>query len=74
MLSFAAAGSADAAELAAMLALLVAACYLLALVLRLGWVADYFSRPVLVGYIHGVVVVLIIGQLGQADGRQHQRE
>jgi sulfate permease, SulP family len=68
VLSFAAAGSADAAELAAMLALLVAACYLLALGLRLGWVADYFSRPVLVGYIHGVVVVLIIGQLGKLTG------
>jgi MFS superfamily sulfate permease-like transporter len=68
VLSFAAAGSADAAELAAMLALLVAACYLLALVLRLAWVADYFSRSVLVGYIHGVVVVLIIGQLGKLTG------
>jgi sulfate permease, SulP family len=68
VLSFAAAGSADAAELAAMLALLVGACYLLALVLRLGWVADYFSRPVLVGNIHGVVVVLIIGQLGKLTG------
>lgn len=68
VLSFATAGSADAAELAAMLALLVGACYLLALVLRLGWVADYFSRPVLVGYIHGVVVVLIVGQLGKLTG------
>ena len=28
----------------------------LAWVLRLGWIADYFSRPVLVGYIHGVAV------------------
>jgi SulP family sulfate permease len=68
VLSFAAAGSADAAELAAMLALLVGACFLIALVLRLGWVADYFSRPVLVGYIHGVAVVLIIGQLGKLTG------
>ncbi|HEY6398199.1 MAG TPA: SulP family inorganic anion transporter, partial [Solirubrobacteraceae bacterium] len=67
-LSFAAAGSADAAELAAMLALLVGACYLVALVLRLGWLADYFSRPVLIGYIHGVAVVLIIGQLGKLTG------
>ena len=51
-----------------MLALLVAACFLLARVLRLGWVADYLSRPVLVGYIHGVAVVLIIGQLGKLLG------
>ncbi len=68
VLSFATAGSADAAELAAVLALLVGACYVLALVARLGWLADYFSRPVLVGYIHGVAVVLIIGQLGKLTG------
>ncbi len=68
VLSFAAAGSADAAQLAAILALLVGACYLAALLLRLGWLADYFSRPVLIGYIHGVAVVLIIAQLGKLTG------
>jgi sulfate permease, SulP family len=68
VLAFAAAGSDDAAELAAILALLVGACYLAALLLRLGWLADYFSRPVLIGYIHGVAVVLIIGQLGKLTG------
>jgi SulP family sulfate permease len=68
VLPIAAAGSADAAELAAMLALLVAACFAAAWVLRLGWIADYFSRPVLVGYIHGVAVVLIVGQLGKLLG------
>jgi SulP family sulfate permease len=35
---------------------------------RLGWLADYLSRPVLVGYIHGVAVVLIVGQLGKLTG------
>jgi SulP family sulfate permease len=68
ILSLAVAGSPDAAELAAMLALLVAACFALAWVLRLGWIADYFSRPVLVGYIHGVAVILVIGQLGKLLG------
>src|SRR5262249_40805956 len=68
VLPLAVAGSADAAELAAMLALLVAICFGLAWLLRLGWVADYFSRPVLIGYIHGVVVVLVIGQLGKLLG------
>jgi sulfate permease, SulP family len=68
ILSYAAAGSTDAAELAATLALLVGACYLIAWVVRLGWLADYFSRPVLIGYMHGVVVVLIIGQLGKLLG------
>jgi high affinity sulfate transporter 1 len=62
------AASPQAVELAAMLALLVAACFALAWALRLGWIADYFSRPVLIGYIHGVAVILIIGQLGKLLG------
>ncbi|HET9901784.1 MAG TPA: SulP family inorganic anion transporter, partial [Actinomycetes bacterium] len=68
ILALVAASSPEAAELAAMLALLVAACFGLAWVLRLGWIADYFSRPVLVGYIHGVAVILVIGQLGKLLG------
>ena len=68
VLSLAARGSAHAGELAAMLALLTAACYGLAALARLGWIADYLSRPVLVGYIHGVAVVLIVGQLGKLLG------
>jgi sulfate permease, SulP family len=68
VLPFAAAASSGAAELAATLALLVALCFALAWVLRLGWIADYFSRPVLVGYIHGVAVILVIGQLGKLLG------
>jgi SulP family sulfate permease len=58
----------DTAPLAALLALLVAACFALAWALHLGWIADYFSRPVLVGYIHGVAIVLVIGQLGRLLG------
>jgi high affinity sulfate transporter 1 len=68
VLSLAAAGSDEAAELAAMLALLVAACFGLAWLLRLGWVADYFSRPVLIGYLHGVAIVLVTTQLSKLLG------
>jgi sulfate permease, SulP family len=68
VLASAAAGSAEAAELAAMLALLVAACFLIARLARLGWVADYLSRPVLIGYIHGVAVVLVISQVPKLLG------
>jgi sulfate permease, SulP family len=56
------------ASLAALLALLVGAAFLGAWAARLGWIADYFSRPVLIGYLHGVAVVLIIGQLGKLLG------
>jgi sulfate permease, SulP family len=68
ILPLAAAGSAEAVELAAALALLVAACFLAARALRLGWLADYFSRPVLIGYLHGVAVVLVVSQLGKLLG------
>ena len=68
ILPLAVAASADAAELAAMLALLVAICFGLAWALRLGWIADYFSRPVLIGYIHGVAVILVVAQLGKLLG------
>ena len=57
-----------AATLASLLALLVGAVYLVARLIRLGWVADYFSQAVLLGYLHGVAVVLVIGQLGKLAG------
>jgi sulfate permease, SulP family len=56
------------AALAALLALLTGLLYLIAWVVRLGWITDYFSRPVLVGYIHGIAVVLVAGQLGKLVG------
>jgi high affinity sulfate transporter 1 len=56
------------ASLAALLALLVAAAFVAGRLARLGWIADYFSRAVLLGYLHGVVVVLIVGQLGKLSG------
>ena len=68
VLALATAGSPEALELAGAMALLVAACFLIARLLKLGWLADYLSRPVLVGYIHGVAVVLIVGQLGKLTG------
>jgi SulP family sulfate permease len=56
------------ASLAALLALLVGAAFLGAWAARLGWIADYFSRPVLIGYLHGIAAVLIVGQLGKLLG------
>ena len=37
-------------------------------VLRLGFVADLLSRPVLIGYLAGVAVLMITGQLGTVTG------
>jgi len=68
VLPLAAAASPGTAGLAATLCLMVGALFILARVVRLAWIADYLSRPVLVGYIHGVAAVLIIGQLGKLLG------
>jgi SulP family sulfate permease len=56
------------AALAATLALMVAAVCLLAWVARLGFLAELLSRPVLIGYMTGVAVIMIIGQLGKVSG------
>jgi SulP family sulfate permease len=56
------------ASLAATLALMVGALCLLAWVLRLGFLAELLSRPVLIGYMTGVAIIMIIGQLGKVTG------
>jgi high affinity sulfate transporter 1 len=54
--------------LAAMLALLVGATFLVARVVRLGWISDYFSSAVLLGFLTGLALTLISGQLGAFFG------
>ena len=61
-------GSAEYTAFAAGLAILVGAIFFAARLLRLGWIADYFSQAVLVGYITGVAIVLIVGQFGKLVG------
>ncbi len=56
------------AALASALALLVGLMSLLAGMVRLGFAADLLSRPVLAGYMAGVAVIMIAGQLGAATG------
>ena len=64
----AAAGSAEYVTLAAALAVAVGAVFLVARLLRLGWIADYFSQSVLVGYITGVAILMMLGQLEKLTG------
>ena len=56
------------AELASTLALLVGLMAVLAWLLRLGFVADLLSRPVLVGYMAGVALIMIGDQLRHVTG------
>jgi sulfate permease, SulP family len=56
------------AGLAASLALLVGVMSVAAGLLRLGFVADLLSRPVLVGYMAGVALIMIADQLRRVTG------
>ena len=56
------------ALLTATLAALVGIVALIAWVARLGFIGDFISRPVLVGYMAGVGVIMIASQLGKVTG------
>ena len=56
------------AAAAAALALMVAVVCLLGRVARLGFLADLLSRPVLVGYMAGIAVLMVVSQLGKLTG------
>ncbi len=54
--------------LAAALALAMGVLLSLAGVFRLGFVADFFGKPVLLGYINGVALIVIASQFGKLLG------
>lgn len=56
------------AALAGMLAVLVALVFVVARVAKLGWIADYFSAAVLLGFLTGLGLTLIAGQLDDLTG------
>jgi sulfate permease, SulP family len=57
-----------ALQLAMMLALLVGAFCVLGAVIRLGFIAEFLSRPILLGYLIGVSLVIIVSQLPKMFG------
>jgi SulP family sulfate permease len=54
--------------LAAMTAILVGILAFLARIARLGFITDFLSKPILVGYIFGVTLIVIVSQLGKMFG------
>ena len=57
-----------AVALASMLGLLVGAMTTLAGVARLGFVADLLSRPMMIGYMNGLALTILVGQLPKLFG------
>ncbi len=56
------------AALAAMTAILVGILSILARVAKLGFITDFLSKPILVGYIFGAALIVIGSQLGKMFG------
>jgi MFS superfamily sulfate permease-like transporter len=55
-------------SLAAFLALMVGLICFIAYIARLGFLANLLSKPILIGYMAGVAVIMIAGQLGKISG------
>ena len=64
----AAADGSDYGALAALLAIIVGVIHLLGYIVRLGFLANLLSKPILIGYMAGVAVIMMIGQLGKISG------
>jgi len=62
------------ALLVALLALLVGVIMLVAGLARFGFLADFVSKPILIGYITGVAIIMIVGQLGKLFGIKIESE
>lgn len=57
-----------AVALASMLALLVAGIMIVASVARLGFIADLISKPTMIGYLNGLALTILVGQLPKLLG------
>jgi high affinity sulfate transporter 1 len=57
-----------AVALASILAIMVAAIMILAAVAKLGFIADLISKPTMIGYLNGLALTILIGQLPKLFG------
>jgi high affinity sulfate transporter 1 len=57
-----------AIALASILALMVGAIMILAAVARLGFIADLISKPTMIGYMNGLALTILVGQLPKLFG------
>jgi len=72
-------GGNDAAELVAAIAIVTGALFVLVALLKLGWIARFLSRAVVVGFLAGAAIDVVIGELPKltgttADGSNAWRE
>src|SRR5512145_2924984 len=58
------------ADLSILLTLFTGLICIAAGIARLGFIANFLSRPILIGYLNGIAVSIIVGQLGKLMGVQ----
>ena len=63
-----------AIALASMLAIIVAAIMIVASVAKLGFIADLISKPTMIGYLNGLALTIIVGQLPKLFGFKIEAE
>ena len=61
-------GPGQAAELVAMVAVLVGLISLIAGIARFGFISEFLARPVVAGYVMGLALTIIVGQLPKLLG------
>ena len=63
-----------AVALASMLAIMVAAIMIVAGVAKLGFIADLISKPTMIGYLNGLALTILVGQLPKLFGFKVEAE
>jgi high affinity sulfate transporter 1 len=74
LLSLAPASAGEGATIAAAIATIVGVLCVLGSWLRFGFVANFLSRPILLGFMAGISVSIIIGQIGRFTGVKIESE
>ena len=59
---------------ASMLAIMVAAIMIVAAVAKLGFIADLISKPTMIGYMNGLALTILVGQLPKLFGFKVETE
>jgi high affinity sulfate transporter 1 len=74
VIGLAASGSEDFISLTITLAILTGILLIIGGLLRMGVLADFFSKPVLAGFIVGVAITIVVGQLDKLLGYEAEAE
>jgi SulP family sulfate permease len=67
-------GSPEAVQLVAAITILAGLLYVLLYILRMGWISNFLSESVLTGFIFGIGIDVVIGQLKKITGSPQSGE